>query len=80
MSKKRIRQVGLPERCALRSGHIRRRRRPCAARGDEGARPERVTIALGNEPSSWDVSLVEDGNMQSVALNVFEGLTARDST
>lgn len=38
-----------------------------------------VTIALGAEPSSWDVSLYEDGNMQSVALNVFEGLTTRDA-
>lgn len=38
-----------------------------------------VTIALGGEPSSWDVSLYEDGNMQSVALNVFEGLTTRDA-
>lgn len=38
-----------------------------------------VAIALGGEPSSWDVSLVEDGNMQSVSLNVFEGLTTRDA-
>lgn len=38
-----------------------------------------VTIGLAGEPSSFDVSIVEDGIMQSIARNIFEGLTARNN-
>jgi peptide/nickel transport system substrate-binding protein len=43
-----------------------------------GANTSQVTIAIPNEPSTFDVSLYEDGNMQSVSMNIFEGLTTRD--
>jgi peptide/nickel transport system substrate-binding protein len=38
-----------------------------------------VTIALPGEPSSMDVLLVDDGNMQAIAANIFEGLTRRNA-
>ena len=43
------------------------------AGGDESE----VRIALAGEPSSFDVSIVEDGVMQSISRNIFEGLTGR---
>lgn len=44
-----------------------------------GLNTGQVTIALPNEPSTFDVSLYEDGNMQAISLNIFEGLTTRDT-
>lgn len=49
------------------------------ANATAGAATNSVTIALPGEPSSMDVLLNDDGNMQAISANVFEGLTRRDA-
>jgi peptide/nickel transport system substrate-binding protein len=49
-----------------------------SARLDAASRTS-VTIALPGEPSSMDVLLADDGNMQAISANIFEGLTQRNN-
>jgi peptide/nickel transport system substrate-binding protein len=45
----------------------------------DAANKNLVTIALPGEPSSMDVLIADDGNMQAISANIFEGLTQRNN-